>query len=303
MGFYKKYKDEIKTLHLVSQILGKIKLEYAVQEPQWAHTMLDITTTGFSTGLLKFNDSYFQVEADLVKDKIIIKTKEENREVKFEDGKTIKEYYNEIMDAAADMGLALSIQTKPQEMEWKTPFEEDTQHHHYKGQAASEILEWFQFAWDLELEFIGPLRQRKVYPGLFWGTFDLATILVYNKFEAFPDDSKIIERAAFDEHMVEFGFWLGDDSFEHPTFFILPYPFVENVELEVDDTFPAGSYFSPKMAEYLYEMKDGIDQAKSNADEVIRFFDASCKKSMEYLEWKETDYYFQELKMEKNKKK
>ncbi len=89
MGFYKKYKDEIKTLHLVSQILGKIKLEYAVQEPQWAHTMLDITTTGFSTGLLKFKDSYFEVEADLIKDKIIIKTKEETREVKFEDGKTI----------------------------------------------------------------------------------------------------------------------------------------------------------------------------------------------------------------------
>ncbi len=51
--------------------------------------MLDITTTGFSTGLLKFKDSYFEVEADLIKDKIIIKTKEETREVKFEDGKTI----------------------------------------------------------------------------------------------------------------------------------------------------------------------------------------------------------------------
>ncbi len=57
MALYEKYKDEIKTLHLISKILGKIKLEYATQEPQWAYIILDITTSGFSTGLLKYDSS------------------------------------------------------------------------------------------------------------------------------------------------------------------------------------------------------------------------------------------------------
>lgn len=149
----------------------------------------------------------------------------------------------------------------------KFQLEDDTTHHHYNEDTAREILNWFHFAWDVEQRFIAPLRQRKVYPGLFWGTFNLSCIVVNNKFEAFPDDEMVIERAAFDEHMVEFGFWLGDDNFEHPTFFILPYPFVEGVELEIDDSFPEGSYFSPDMAEYLLEMKDGLDEA--NPREVI----------------------------------
>lgn len=300
MGFYKKYKDEIKTLHLVSQIVGKIKLEYAAQEPQWAHLILDITTRGFSTGLLKYKDSYFEIEVNLIDSLIIITTRDNRKDIKLENGKSVSEYYNEIIATLHELGLPLSIQTKPQEIEWKVPFEEDDKHHHYSEEAAIEILKWFQFAWDAQYQFIAPLRQRKVYPGLFWGTFDLSCILVYNKFEAFPDDSKIIERAAFDEHMIEFGFWLGDENFEHPTFFILPYPFVDGVELEIDDSFPSGSYFSSKMAEYLYEIKASVSEAKT--DEVIDFMKASNKKSMEYLKWEKTDHYFEELKMEKNKK-
>lgn len=300
MGFYKENKDEIITLQLISQILGKIKLEYAAQEPQWAHVILVITPRGFSTGLLNYKDSHFEIEVDLIKSKIVITTEENDTELILADGKTVSDYYEEIMKATSAAGLPLSIPTKPQEMETKTPFEDDVIHHHYKEDVAKQIMKWFQFAWDAEHQFIAPFRQRKVYPGLFWGTFDVSCIVIYNEFESFSDDSKVIERAAFDEHMIEFGFWLGDDKFEHPTFFTLPYPFVEGVELETDESFPSGSYFSPEMAEYLYEMKDGLDQA--DPKEVIQFIDASCRKSFEYLEWENTEHGFVELKMEKNKK-
>lgn len=300
MSLYKKYKKEIRTLHLISQIIGKVKLEYAVQEPQWAHTMLDITTRGFTTGLLKYEDSYFDIEVDLLKSVIMIRKDDKKMEIMLEDGKSVSQYYNELISSLHDLGLPLSIQTYPQEMEWKVAFEDDTFNDRYSQDASREILKWFQFAWDAQLLFIGPIRQRKVYPGLFWGTFDVSSIIIYNKSEAFPDDSKIIERAAFDEHMIEFGFWLGDDNFEYPTFFILPYPFVDSVELEVDDTFPPGSYFSSKMAEYLYEIKDNINDVKTS--QVIEFMSASNKKAMEYLQWENTNHFFKELKMEKNKK-
>lgn len=300
MGFYKENKNEITTLQLISQILGKIKLEYGAQEPQWAHVILRITPSGFSTGLLRYNDSYFEIEVNLIKNIIAIKTNEKDMNIKLENGKSISEYYQEIINTAATLGLPLSIQTTPQEMEWKKPFEDDVDYHHYSEVVARQILEWFQFAWDAQQQFIAPLRQRKVYPGLFWGNFDLSCIVIYNEFESFPDDSKVIARAAFDEHMVEFGFWLGDDNFEYPTFFTLPYPFVKDVELETDDSFPSGSYFSPKMAEYIYEIKDDADQAEIS--DAIRFMEASLKKSMEYLKWEDTEHYFKTLKMEKNKK-
>lgn len=275
MSFYKKYQDEITTMQLLSQILGKMKLNYAAQEPQWAHVILDITTRGFSTGLLKVNHQPFEMEINLLKGFISMETRENIAYVDLVDGKSISEYYAEIIKKAESLGIPINIQTIPQEMSIKTPFEEDQEHHYYNQDFAMEMLKWFQLAWDVEQQFIAPIRQRKVYPGLFWGTFDVACILLYNQFESFVDDEKVISRAAFDEQMVEFGFWLGDDNFDYPTFFTLPYLFVEDKKLPIDESFPKGSYFSPKMAEYLLEIKEPIDEV--NREEIIQFIEASCK--------------------------
>lgn len=298
MSFYKDNKKEILTLQLISQILGKIKLNYAPQEPQWAHVILDITTRGFSTGTLKCDGLYFEIEANLANNVITIRTTDSENNVQMTDGKSLRDYYYEIITVTQDLGLDIVINTKPQEMETKTPFDVDTEHHHYNRQVASEILKWFQFANDVEMKFIAPMRKRKVYPGLFWGTFDVSSILVYKEHQPFPDDSKVIERAAFDEHMVEFGFWLGDDSFDYPTFFVLPYPFVNGQGLEVTEEFPEGSYFNEKMAEYLLKIETDLSEVKPES--IIQFFDVSFIKSTEYLNWKETDYCYKGLNMDTN---
>ncbi|GEK90889.1 DUF5996 family protein [Alkalibacterium kapii] len=298
MGFYRQNKEEITTLHLLSQIIGKVRLEHAAQEPQWAHVILGITSRGFSTGLLESGSQFFEIEVDLVNDQIIFKTRETESSIALSDGKTISEYYHEIINMAAANNLNLSINKKPQEMKWQTPFDEDTTHHHYNSDVASQILEWFQFAWNALQQFITPVRQRKIYPGLFWGTFDIACLLVYDEHTPFPDDSKVIERAAFDEPMIEFSFWLGDDNIENPAFFTLPYAFVEKEALETGESFPQGSYFSQDMGEYVYEMTS--DLKNTDTQDVIRFIEASCRKSIAYFEWQNTHHVFKELKMEEN---
>src|SRR5690625_7932881 len=96
MLLYSTHKNEIISLQLISQILGKTKLEYAAQEPQLAHVILDITSQGFSTGLLKYNDIHFEIETNLMKDLIIIKTEQDEVSIQLENGKSISEYYKEI---------------------------------------------------------------------------------------------------------------------------------------------------------------------------------------------------------------
>ncbi len=298
MRFYKNNKKEILTLQLISQILGKIKLNYAPQEPQWAHVILDITTRGFSTGTLKCNGIHFEIEVNLANHIITIRTTDNENNVQMTDGKSVRDYYYEIITVTQDLGLDITINTTPQEMDTKTRFDMDTEHRHYDREVALKILKWFQFARETELKFIAPLRNRKVYPGLFWGTFDVSCLLIYNEPEPFPDNSKVIERAAFDEHMVEFGFWLGDDDFDHPAFFVLPYPFVSGEELEVTTDFPTGAYFSKRMAEYIMEVKDDVEDTDIRV--IVDFFEASFKKAAGYLGSPDVDYSHRALNMESN---
>ncbi|MCG1009667.1 hypothetical protein J4760_06500 [Salinicoccus sp. ID82-1] len=300
MSFHQENMKEITTLQLVSQIIGKIKLEYAHQQPQWAHVVLDITPRGFTTGLLKQNGEAFSIEADLMHNRVVIETASGDETVALEDGKTVRTYYEEIIAAARRLGLDLSVFTTPQEMKTTTPFELDDEHHHYKPEVSREILAWFQYASDTEAMFLAPLRIRKAMPGLFWGTFDVSCFAVYDQFEPFPDDTKVIERAAFDEHMIEFGFWLGDDTFKDPPFFVLPYPFVSDTVLEVDDSFPEGSYFKAEMTEYLYEMKNGRDEQEK--EKIAQFFRASFVKSRQHLGWDNQQHCFNSLKMNDNKR-
>ena len=296
MGFYKNHEKEILTLHLISQILGKIKLECAPKEPQWEHVILEITTRGFSTGSLNCNDIHFEIEANLADHIITIRTIDNENNIQMTDGKSIRDYYYELVTVTQDLGLDISINTRPQEMKSAIPFESDTEHHHYDRETAIEVLKWFQFAKDTEMKFIAPLRNRKVHPGLFWGTFDVSCILVYNEYRPFPDDSKVIERAAFDEHMIEFGFWLGDHDFDNPTFFVLPYPFVNGEELDVTGDFPAGAYFNKRMAEYIMEIKTGVGEA--DAETVLDFFHASFKEAAAYLGSPDLEYNYKDLKMD-----
>ncbi|TGP17370.1 hypothetical protein EN877_33005, partial [Mesorhizobium sp. M1D.F.Ca.ET.234.01.1.1] len=101
--------------------------------------------------------------------------------------------------------IHLKVNTLPQEVPNPIPFENDVEHHHYDDEIAKEALALMKFAYHAEAKFINGLRVRKSKPGLFWGTFDISCIIVKDKPAPFENDSMVIERAAFDEEMIEFG--------------------------------------------------------------------------------------------------
>jgi hypothetical protein len=131
-----------------------------------------------------------------------------------------------------------------------------------------------------------------VKPGLVWVTFDVSSLIVYGKSEPFPED-KVIEKAAFDEHMVEFGFWLGDESVDMPTFFILPYPFQYN-ELGTERLKPQDAYYDAGKSEFFLSLEN-VGETR----DVQAFFRTSFDILSEQLGWEGCDHYFMPLDMPK----
>ncbi|WP_279306412.1 DUF5996 family protein [Macrococcus armenti] len=131
---------EKETMHMLTQILGNYKPATAFQEPQWAHVMLDITTQGITTGLLHYEDKYFEININLLLHKITVIVDDQSKDLPLEDGTAIKDYYKAISTFLNDKGIHLSINNKLQEMDIKTPFEDDKDHHHYQPDIAVEVL-------------------------------------------------------------------------------------------------------------------------------------------------------------------
>ncbi|WP_416144106.1 DUF5996 family protein [Planococcus koreensis] len=122
---HSEWKDTKFTLHLISQILGKIKLETAQQEPQWAHVTLAVTPEGFSTGLLFHRDTAFQLDLDIINSRIQINVDGDSQHVPLEPSKSIKAYFDEIFQSLNSRGIMLSINPKPQEMAYTNRLNED----------------------------------------------------------------------------------------------------------------------------------------------------------------------------------
>ena len=85
----------------------------------------------------------------------------------------------------------------------------------------------FLFAHNALGRFSSAFRGKRTPPSLYWGTFDLTTTLFSGEPLPFDPTASIVERAAFDEELMEFGFWPGDERTDEPSFFALPYPFID----------------------------------------------------------------------------
>lgn len=286
------------TLQLISQILGKIKLETAPQEPQWAHVTLALTPNGFTTGLLFVKDDLLQLEVDVRNSVISININGNVEEIEIGASKSIKDYFEEIFLILHSQDLAITINPKPQEMDYQKQLDEDDTPLTFNHQDAMKGLRLFQTALHEQMEFIGPLRCRKMKPALFWGTFDVSMIILHGIKEPFPED-KVIEKAAFDEQMIEFGFWLGDKQVGVPSFYVLPYPFMFK-DLNSPALKPSQAYYDPSLSEYFLDIESVM--ATANPSETIQeFFRSTFDILIKELGWEGCSYYFIPLEMPKQK--
>lgn len=282
------------TLHLISQILGKIKLETAPQEPQWAHVALTVTPDGFSTGLLFSNGHAFQVDLDVGHSRIAINVDGNVQHIELKAGKTIKQYYEEIFSALNSQDISLAINPKPQEMPYTTSFNEDETPREFDQSSALRGLRLFQFALLEQSKFVAPIRCRKMKPALFWGTFDVSMLILPGIMEPYPED-KTIEKAAFDEQMIEYGFWLGDDITDTPAFFVLPYPFLYK-DLNDASIKPAEAFYEKSKSEYFL-MLDAVAEKAEPSEAIQQFFRSTFEVLRSELQWQNCDDYFTPLKM------
>ena len=289
---FQEWKETKLTLQLLSQILGKIRLETAPQEPQWEHVMLEVTRNGFSTGMLVKEHKAFELEIDIRNSRLLVAVEDALETKRLEDGTSIQTYYEWIFSCLHQAGIHVHIHPKPQEMPVTVSFPEDQVHKRYDAEAAMKGLKMMQAAYREELAFIGPLRCRKIKPGLFWGTFDVSTLIVENIPEPFPED-KTIEKAAFDEQFIEFGFWLGDDDIAVPAFFVLPYPFQQK-DLNSSALEPAGAYYDQNASEYFLPLTEEFD-----GKAIQRFFHTTFALLHEELGWKDREYFYRPLLMKK----
>ncbi|TDE19467.1 DUF5996 family protein, partial [Actinomadura sp. 6K520] len=166
--------DTRDTLHMWTQIVGKIRLAHAPLLNHWWQVTLYISPRGFTTSAIPHGTGAFDIEFDFIDHVLRIRSSDgPSRQVKLEPI-SVADFYAQTMEALDDLGITARFQTRPNEVEPSIPFAEDHDHASYDAEAAHlfwrQLLQANRVMGEFRSRFVG-----KVSPvHLFWGALDLA---------------------------------------------------------------------------------------------------------------------------------
>ncbi len=166
--------DTLETLHLYTQVVGKVRMGYGPWiNHAWGVTLY-VTPRGLTTGIVPHGDDAFEARLDLLDSELVVETASGGRKrVPLET--TVSRFYGAVMAAFERLGLPVSIDPLPSEIAGAIPFHEDMQHGPYDPAHAQLMLR----AWIDSERVMNRFRARftgKASPvQLYWGGFDLAT--------------------------------------------------------------------------------------------------------------------------------
>jgi hypothetical protein len=279
---YAAWKDTYATLHLWTQIVGKIRL---VQTPwlnhSW-HVVLYVSARGLTTSAIPYGDRSFQLDFDFLNHVLVASTDDgSHREVGLFP-RPVADFYADLMRSLAELGIEIHISEMPNELPGPIRFSEDRTH-------ASYDPDYVQRLWRILLQVERVLYQfRTAFIGkcspvhFFWGSFDLAVTRFSGRRAPLhpggvPHLPDAVAREAYSHEVSSAGFWPGNEVIPYPAFYSYAYP--EPAGFAQAPIRPAEAFYSEDLREYVlpYEaVRNAEDPDQALMDFLTSTYEASA---------------------------
>ena len=162
------------TLHMWTQIVGKIRLALAPSCNHWWHVPLYVTTRGLTTSPMPYGTRALEIDFDFLDHQLVLQASDGGRHTVPLTAQSVADFYHQTMDALRALRMEVSIWTTPVEVEDRTPFEDDTHHAAYDADYVWRFWQALLQANRLLSEFRSWFLGKASPVHLFWGAFDLA---------------------------------------------------------------------------------------------------------------------------------
>lgn len=246
------------TLHLYTQIVGKISLALRPMTNHWWQVALGLSARGLRTAAIPHPARTFEMEFDYLDHVLHIDAEGgERRTVGL--GGSVRDFYTGTMTALDDLGLHVPIWTMPVEFPDPIPFDEDTVHSTYDPAQAERY-------WHVLCQVEGIFDEfRALFTGkaspvqFYWGSFDLATTRFSGRPTEPPPDADTITRFSYTAEQSSLGFWPGGTwingvRVEQPVFYSYTYP--EPPGVRDQPVSPASASFDHGLGEFVLSYDD-----------------------------------------------
>ena len=278
---YEDWKDTYATLHMWTQVVGKVALAQAPPlNHSWAIAM-QVTPRGLSTRTLPYGERSFSIQFDFIDHKLAIRVSDGETRTLALRPQTVADFYREVMAALDGMGLPVKIWPMPVEIPSPIRFDLDTTHCSYDPEYAnrcwrilSQVARVFAQS---QCGFVG--KCSPVH--FFWGAFDLAVTRFSGRL-APPREGPAFMREAYSHEVISHGFWPGSGPVLEPAFYAYAVP--EPPGLKEAQVQPHAAYYHRELGEFILPY-EAVRLAASPDQEILAFVESTYDRAAVLAGW------------------
>jgi hypothetical protein len=280
------WKETYETLHMLTQIVGKIRLATTPMENHWWNSTLYVTPTGLTTSVMYYNEIPFKIDFDFSNHLLSIEQAFGNIKKIPLESRPIADYYREIMSTLESLGISLTIWSTPVEVENGIPFEKDYTHSTYDGETANKFWRILTQSSRLFTEFRSSFLGKVSPVHFFWGAFDLAVTRFSGRtapaHPGVPNCPRHVMVEAYSHEVSSCGLWPGGGQFEGPMFYSYSYP--EPPGFKDAHVEPEGAYYDKNMGEFILPYET-VRTSKSPDHALLAFLQSTYEAAAREAKW------------------
>jgi len=242
------------TLHLWTQIVGKVRLALTPWQPHSWHTTLYVTARGLSTSSITADRRIFDIEFDFIAHVLNVRVSDGKSQTIGLKGLSVATFYAGLMGALNKLGIDVTIHDRPNELPDPIPFAEDEVHASYEAEHVEHLWRaMVQIDRVLKIFRTGFLGKSSPVH-FFWGSFDLAVSRFSSRLAplhpgGIPNLPDRITREAYSHEVSSAGFWPGGGPTDYAAFYSYAYPVPEGfAEQSIS---PATAFYSQEAGEFI----------------------------------------------------
>ncbi len=275
------------TVHLWTQIVGKIRLALAPPENHWWNVPLYVNAAGLTTSLMPYRDLGVEIVFDFTAHELVIRTTAGHTRRVALRPRSVRDFHADVFGGLHDLGVDVTINDMPVELPQVVAFSEDTRHADYDADAMHAFWVSLVGAHRVLSRFRGEYRGKSSPVHFFWGAFDLAT----TRFSGRPaplhpggipncPDRVMVE--AYRDEVSSCGYWPG--GADEGIFYSYAYP--EPDGFRTAPVQPSGAAYDENLGEFVLPYAD-VRRSPDPEETLLTFLRSTYDAAVRLAKWPE----------------
>ena len=275
------WKDTYATLHMWTQIVGKVRLALSPRVNHWWEVPFYVNATGLTTSAIPYGDRIFEVQFNFLDHQSQISTSDGRHKALALRPLAVANFYHEFLHALRSLGIEVRIWPMPVEIPNPVRFDLDYEHAAYDPEYARRFWTILTQVVPIFSEFRGRFIGKHSPIHFFWGSFDLASTRFSGRPAPERPGADSITREAYSHEVISTGFWPGGGEVKGAAFYVYAAP--EPDGFKAAKVRPEKAFYSP-LGEFLL-MYDDVRAASSPTGVLLEFLQSTYEAGATLGQW------------------